>query len=371
MSISDKVRAFILAPNMASFEPLALEVFRHQFGRVAAYREFCLERGVHADKVKAIEDVPPVSTIAFKYANLTSGAAEGVFLTSGTTLGAPDRGRHFIPRLDIYRASAVQHLKRMLFPDASRMRMLAMHPTADRMPESSLAQMISWAIEEFGSGPALCAATREGVETAAARAFLADAERVGDPVCILATTAALAALFAAIDDSDTVLRLPEGSRLMDTGGAKGQLAPLDRDEVFSGAERWLGIPPERVINEYGMTEMCSQLYDLTRFNRPRDCPPQAVHAQPAARTKLGPPWLRASALDPVTLRKLPDGEVGMLSFFDLANVGSVSAIVSEDFGLVRGGAVMVLGRATTADARGCALGVAEFAAREKQPALTR
>ena len=42
---------------------------------------------------------------------------------------------------------------------------------------------------------------------------------------------------------------------------------------------------------------------------------------------------------------MADGEIGLLTFFDLANVGSVSAVMTEDLGWVERGRVRVLGRA--------------------------
>jgi hypothetical protein len=69
-------------------------------------------------------------------------------------------------------------------------------------------------------------------------------------------------------------------------------------------------------------------------------------------------------IDPVTLHPLDEGRVGLLSFFDLANVGSISALMTEDFGLVQGDAVAIMGRAVAGGARGCALSIDEFALRE-------
>jgi hypothetical protein len=244
----------------------------------------------------------------------------------------------------------------MLFPDGRRTAMLAMHPTADIMPESSLSQMISWCVEEFGSDGRLCAASRDGVDSAAAIEFLVRCARAGETVTILGTTASFAALFSALDERGIAIELPLGSRMMDTGGAKGQVAPLDAGQVALAARRLLGIEPRMVINEYGMTEMCSQLYDATGFNSDVDPPP-------GQRMKIAPPWLRPLALDPITLQPVADGEVGMLSFFDLANVGSVSALMTEDFGIVRGGMVAILGRAAAADPRGCALAIEQFSER--------
>ncbi|MFZ0889720.1 MAG: hypothetical protein WA005_14800 [Candidatus Binataceae bacterium] len=161
MSIFDQVLAFIGEPESARFEALALAVFRFQFDSVVPYRRYYLERGRTPDSVASIDDIPPVSTIAFKYAELSNGAAQRVFLTSGTTIGAQSRGRHFVPRLEVYRASAMHHLARMLFPDRPAMRLLAMHPTADRMPESSLCQMNCASLRGNGQGgkhfrPACC-----------------------------------------------------------------------------------------------------------------------------------------------------------------------------------------------------------------------
>ncbi len=117
----------------------------------------------------------------------------------------------------------------------------------------------------------------------------------------------------------------------------------------------LGIEPQCVINEYGMTELCSQLYDATALN-------SVVTSDAWPRSKVAPEWMRPYVLDPVTLAPLPDGRVGLLAFFDLANVGSVSAVMTEDFGIIDDGRVRVLGRAAAADARGCALAIDEFAA---------
>ena len=77
-----------------------------------------------------------------------------------------------------------------------------------------------------------------------------------------------------------------------------------------------------------------------------------------------PPWLRVTARDPVTLKSMPEGSIGLLTFFDLANVGSVSAVMTEDLGWVERGCVRVLGRTASGEPRGCALGIGQFASAE-------
>ena len=364
MSIYEQVLTFIHRPEPESFQRLALDVFRHQFKAVGAYRRYCEGRGVDPDAVRIVDDVPAVSNLAFKYADLAiDGAARSaeaaIYLTSGTTQGRERRGRHIVARPEIYRASAIAHLRTMLFPDARRVAILAMHPTADATAESSLAAMISWCIEEFGTGTHLAAASRDRIDVEVASRFLADAEARREPVCILGTTAAFAALFSELRSSGVKLRLAPGSRMMDTGGAKGQAVPMQASEVIGRAGELLGIAPAMVVNEYGMTELCSQLYDATAFN----CP-GVSNTNTQERFKIPPPWLRVTARDPVTLRPMPDGEIGLLTFFDLANVGSVSAVMTEDLGWVERGRVRVLGRANGGEARGCALAIGQFSATE-------
>jgi hypothetical protein len=358
MSIHERVFSFIYSPQPERFDSLSIDVFRHQYVSVPAYRKHCELLGVYPDQVLSSQEIPMVSTVAFKYAELHApGAAEAstalTFLTSGTTRGRERRGRHVVARPDIYRASAIAHLRAMMFPDGVRMRMLAIHPTADRMPESSLSTMISWCIDEFAHGPNLCVADRGGLDVPAALDFLGMAAADRAPVCILGTTAAYAAIFEGLAGNNETIALPQGSRMMDTGGAKGQVVPLTASEVLDRATARLGIDPDFVINEYGMTELCSQLYDATRLN--------SRSATPAGeRVKVAPPWMRPAAMDPVTMRRLPDGTRGLLGFVDLANVSSVSAILTEDFGIVEGSRVRILGRAIAGGPRGCALSIAQF-----------
>ncbi len=362
MSIYDEVLSYIEAPRPEIFERLALAVFRYQFENVPVYRQYCVAYGASPEKVSFFDQIPAVSTVAFKYAEVHNtgerdSATAITFSTSGTSKGFTERGTHRVPRPQVYRASAVGHLRRMLFPDAARMAMLALHPTADLMCESSLSTMLTWCIEQFGTKSVLCAATRNDVDTKAAIDFLEGIEAQRLPVCIIGTTAASAKLFESIEVDRRTLRLPAGSRLMDTGGAKGQLIPLTPVEVVGRAHTCLGIEPALVINEYGMTEMCSQLYDATPFN-------SDFAGDGRYRVKLAPPWLHPTIFDPVTLRPVAEGQVGLIGFFDLANVGSISALITEDFGFVHDGAVAILGRAAAGGARGCALSIDEFAHRE-------
>jgi hypothetical protein len=46
------------------------------------------------------------------------------------------------------------------------------------------------------------------------------------------------------EQSGVAFRLPEKSRLMDTGGFKGRSREVPRDELYRAYEKTFGIPPE-------------------------------------------------------------------------------------------------------------------------------
>ena len=119
-----------------------------------------------------------------------------------------------------------------------------------------------------------------------------------------------------------------------------------RRELYAALGHRLGVDPDWMINEYGMTEMSSQFYDGVAG---------AARPDPEERLHAGPPWVRTRATDPETLRILPHGETGVLRHWDLANVDSVACIQTSDLGVTGPDGFRIIGRATGAEARGCSL----------------
>ena len=67
-----------------------------------------------------------------------------------------------------------------------------------------------------------------------------------------------------------------------------------------------------------------------------------------------------------TLRPVEPGAAGLLQHFDLANVGSVAAVLTEDLGRAVEDGFVVLGRAPGAEPRGCSLAMEELLAPERE-----
>src|SRR5947208_757486 len=326
------------------FEPWALRVFGHQFEHNAPYRAFCVRRGVTPATVARWEDVPAVPSAAFRQVDLACGPPEAVFVTSGTTNRAA-RGRHLVPHLALYRCSALAGFARFVLPDGVRLPCLAFVPPPALRPASSLVQMCVWVGEALASSIEWMIGER-GLETERLLARLAAAEASGEALLLVGVTAAFTKLFAACRTRGRGFRLGPASRVVDTGGQKGTTRPLSRPAFLSECWTLLGIPGYYCINEYGMTELCSQRYDSALDDR--------FHGRSLAPRRLvGPPWLRTRVLDPDTLAPVAPGATGLLCHHDLANAGSVSVVLTEDLGRAAGDdGIAVLGRVPGPTPRG-------------------
>jgi hypothetical protein len=149
-------------------------------------------------------------------------------------------------------------------------------------------------------------------------------------------------------DRQLHMRLPEGSRIFDTGGFKGQSREVEMQELYGRFQTVFGVPRTLCINMYGMTELCSQFYDQTIVSRMRG---------ELDYSKTGPAWLKTVVLDPDTLHPVPEGTQGVLAHFDLANWNSSLAILTEDVGYRTETGFELLGRISGSEARGCSVAV--------------
>jgi len=343
-----------------SFNDLALRVFRFQCRENATYGAFVDRRGARPEKVGGWEEIPSLPTRAFKTAPLVAGspgAVEAVFRTSGTTGGPGARGEHHIRSLALYRAALSPNFRAHLLPEGTPLPVLALLPSPAEAPDSSLSFMVgevaSWWDEE---GRSFFADPRTGIQEEAFRRALLAAEEKGGPVLLAGTAFAFATWLESARARGWEVALPAGSRIMETGGYKGRVRALSREELYGGLEEVFGVPPGRVVNEYGMTELLSQFYEPILAD-PR---PGSSEEAGAVRFHRPPPWVRTRALHPLTLEPVPPGEVGILAHLDLANLGSVARILTEDLGTVVPGGFVLAGRTPGAEPRGCSLAMEDF-----------
>ena len=330
------------------FDQLALRQFAYQYESNTPFRSFCQRRGATPRNVRAWSDIPAVPIDAFKAMELRSepaSATERVFMTSGTT-GRAARGRHFHPQLDVYDLSMKRYFAQRFMQGAERLPMAILFPDEQAMPNSSLAHYLALAKSEFGTADSRYFLGSEGLDIPGLCAALDESQRSGQPYALLGASFSLVHVMDALRAQGRRFQLPAGSRILDTGGYKGQSRELPLEEFYADLSNLLGVPRTHCINMYGMTELSTQFYDDGNAVLPS--------------VKSGPHWIRSRLVEPVTGRSVAAGERGILVHCDLANYNSVSTILTEDVGLWADGGFLLLGRAEGAAAKGCSLAVDEF-----------
>jgi hypothetical protein len=339
--VLDWIAEGALAPrDDARFEALALALFRFQHAANAAYRRICDAFEVDPGRVRRWSEIPAVPTGAFKRARLACFPPErevAQFRSSGTTTEQP--GVLHLDTLELYEASLLATFGAFICPDVERIRFAVLAPSGRDAPHSSLSHMFEVALRRFGApGSGFCARA-DGWD---AVGVIAELSATREPVAVVGTAFAFVHLLDALGPGAR-LRLPEGSRAMETGGFKGRSREVSRAELHGAIAERLGIPAHRIVNQYGMCELGSQFYE------------PSLRTGRATAVKHVPPWVRTRVVDPETLADVAPGARGMLVHYDLANTGSVLAVQTSDAGRRVDGGFEVLGRLAGVEAKGCSL----------------
>ena len=278
--------------------------------------------------VQSWRDVPMVPTRAFRLLDFVTGdhsSVRMVFRTSGTTSTTLAPGRHLVARPSLYHASLLSSFREYLLPDVEEIKFVSLIPSPVDLPHSSLSHMVGVAADTMSSETHWFVNGEGVLSSIGLRNVLNDAALEGEKILLLGTAFAFVHWLDELAGKE-LRRLPPESRIMETGGFKAQTRNITKEQLYQSLSRTLGLEPHRIVNEYGMTELLSQLYE-SNLTRPNE--KQAGHTPPQ--------WLRVRALNPPTLEPVAETETGLLAFFDLANLGSVCHVLSEDIGRVIGG----------------------------------
>jgi hypothetical protein len=250
------------------------------------------------------------------------------FLTSGTT--GESRGSHHFFDTRLYECSVQSGWARLGLASWTQFVLLANEAEA---PWSSLSHMLLALGMKVGSQRYFINADGrlcfEELEKA-----LEEKIEAAEPLALLGTALVFLNFFEQLGRRRFIL--PAGSYAMETGGYKGSSREIPKPELYAMFGESLGLVPDDIINEYSMTELSSQFY-----------------TRGLGRAHEGGPWVRAIVINPETGNEAAVGETGVLRIFDLANLGSVLAIETQDLAIRRECGFELLGRDPGALPRGC------------------
>ncbi|WP_019394231.1 hypothetical protein [Priestia filamentosa] len=359
--ITDEILQFIESnaqekqtnPDIAesTYNELALKLFQYQFKHNKAYKKFCQARKRTPLTVKRWIDIPPMPIQGYKELTLSCEPieeAEAVFMTSGTT-NPEAKGKNYHPDLTVWDASMKRPFKRFVMPDYEKMTIFVLSPAEDLNQNSSLSRYLSNAVSYFGTENSEFFFSEEGLNFERFVSQLKRCEEKREPVMLMGASFAYVHILDYLKEKRIQFRLPEKSRIFDTGGFKGQSREVDMKQLYTEFQTYFQIGRDKCINMYGMTELSSQIYDQTIVSS--YLYPSVLHDKAAG------PWIKTVILNTETLEPVQEGEKGVIAHYDLANWNSCLALLTEDLGYQTENGFVLLGRIKDSEARGCSIAV--------------
>jgi hypothetical protein len=334
--------------NDTEFNRIALQQFAFQFAHNKPFAKFARARGKTPRTVTSWTDIPAVPISAFKALEMTCcrpSEAEALFMTSGTTSNL-SRGKIYHQSLSVYDASMRSNFSKRFMGGVEQMQMGILFPTIEKMPNSSLAYYLNLAKRDFGMPGSSHLIGEAGIDFDRLIADLVRAETTGQPYALLGASFSLVHALDGLKQRGFSVNLPTGSRILDTGGFKGQSRELTLNEFYNSLSSTFNVPRSHCTNMYGMTELSTQFYDNGNTVSPS--------------VKSGPCWVNTRVVNPLTGAERPKGESGVLVHTDLAHVNIVTTILTEDIGIESDDGFFLLGRAAGTEAKGCSMAVDEF-----------
>ncbi len=318
------------------FELIALEIFRLQSEYNPVYKKYLELIKCNPDMIKSVSDIPFLPVEFFKTheirtknqdirtENQEARAKTKTFTSSGTT--GQEVSKHIVADISVYQNSFRKGFE-LFYGHVNDYCILALLPFYLEREGSSLVYMMDALIKDSGH-------PQSGF-------YLHNHQQLSDVLLNLKEqnqkTLLLGVTYALLDFAGQhPVSFPE-LIIMETGGMKGKRDEMIRADVHEKLKKGFGI--SSVHSEYGMTELLSQAYSKG----------EGIFQTP--------PWMKIIIHQQQDLfSEANEGQTGVISVIDLANIYSCSFITTQDVGRKDSdGSFEVLGRTDFSDVRGCNL----------------
>ncbi|HIG26256.1 MAG TPA: hypothetical protein EYQ50_00050 [Verrucomicrobiales bacterium] len=353
----------------STFTQLALELFNYQFERNFAYQAFCKRSGKTPASVSRWQEIPAVSTVGFKEVPLTTLSDQErshCFKSSGTGNGLRSKHYHDCESLHLHSKSVLFWFMKHLLnafdngineegdKTTTRPVILSLTPSLMDSSESSLVYMIDQVMQRLGDPESVYlgktdsngdwAINFELLQTTLQKKISGHTK----PILMIGTAFNFVHLLENWTSRGIRVQLPRFSRIMETGGYKGRSRAIEKQELLQWIENRIGVRELDIISEYGMSELSSQGYNgIAGMQKSRSSRNQDYFQFPH--------WTRVQIISPETGLECVRGETGLIRILDLANIKSVSMIETQDLGEIGDNGLILHGRRSEAEPKGCSL----------------
>ncbi len=327
MEIKSKILSVFNDPSEELFNDLALEIYRIQSVYNVPYRQYLSLIGRVDDQIEHYSEIPLMPIRFFKTHRIITGGEwvpKNYFLSSGTKEHNV-RSTHYVRDISWYDVVSTKIFDYFL---PQEYEIVALLPSYLENEHSSLVHMVRQ----------LC----QRNTTAKDPFFMYDFNGLHDLVANLLDNTDKSILIIGVTFAlmDYVEKYPIDNprvSILYTGGMKNRHKELTQEEVLSHLRKHSG--NSKIFAEYGMTELLSQAYNLE----------ESYYATGQTMRVIS-----KDINDP--LSNIDYGRTCQLGIIDLANINSLSFILTEDLAQVHSPReFQYMGRLQQSDLRGCNL----------------
>ena len=301
------------------FNELALREFELLYHASAQYRDYCKRKNLSPGTLTHWEEIPAVASFPMHEAGGLSSANGVVGLERKRGPIFPDKGT-------VVLSSTVNNLlaKTFLFPDLERIKMLLAVPLPLMAPGMVMASGLKRLAQRFGTPDSRFLISFRGLDLEALVGALRSAEKLREPLALLGATFVIDYFLDACEKEGIRFDLPEGSRIVDSGGYMGRYAKCTKEEYFKKCKRILGVDENYCVNALWICESSTVYFDNSLKS--------SLYGPAKERGKEVPPWARVIAVDTFDFKRLPKGKVGLLRLYDLTNRAMAFAVQTDKLG---------------------------------------
>lgn len=327
---------------------LVTEAYRHHYQNNEEYRHFCQTLGVTSD-VSDLNDIPVFPTSIFKLRTLLTiddTEVENRFTSSGTSGIKSVVARD---RLSIERLLGSVNFGMNYVGDWFDHQMELVNLGPDRFNAKNIWFKYVMSLVEL-LYPTAFTVNEDEIDFEATLANMARIKEKGKTICLIGPPYFIYLLCHFIREQGQDFN--GGSELyIITGGGwkKHQDQSLDR-KAFN----------QLLLDTFGLDSV-QQIRDTFNQVELNTC-----FFEDNEHKKRVPPWVFARALNPITLKPVPNGEPGLMSYMDASAVSYPCFLVTDDIGIVReeqgdrpGTTVEIVRRVNTRGLKGCALSLSQ------------
>jgi len=314
-----------------NFNDLSLEVFHYQSKNNKVYAKYLSLIGKSALLPQKMEEIPFMPISFYKSHEVKSGdwTPELVFKSSGTN-DMKIRSQHFVKDINWYNEISLSIYQQIISRDDAEV--MALLPTYFENGNSSLVHMVQFFSDEMNQNGNHFYMD----DFSTLQIEISKLVESGRAVILFGVT------FALLDFAKKCPIENEKLHVVFTGGMKNKRKDLQFSDIHQELKN--AFPQSKIISEYGMTELFSQAYSDEFGNY-----------KPGQTMRVIPFQIN----DP--LSQAPFGKTAQLGIIDLANLDTLSFILTEDAGIVKeDNRFEVLGRLHQSDMRGCNLLYEDF-----------